>query len=132
LVAARQVIPDAAVTLVWAPSVDLLHQAGDPQIFLRPRAQLAGAPAVVPGPRYPQYPAGRLHRTANFLCAPPDGFILPLLTELSQASPLPGSSNFFRRYSSSLNSSFSSCSRAFSIRRASSLFRGVCLASRFP
>ena len=132
LMVARQVIPDAAVALVRALSVDLLHQAGDPLVFLRPRTQLARAPPVVPGPGDPQRPARRLHRTAGCLYTPPDGFVLPHLPKLPQASPLPSSSNFFRRYSSSLSSSFSSCSRAFSIRRASSLSRGVCLASRFP
>ena len=37
LMAVRQAVPDAAVPLVRALGVDLLHQTGDPPVFLRPR-----------------------------------------------------------------------------------------------
>lgn len=56
---------------------------------------------------------------------PPHRFILRLLPELPQRSPLSNSFTFFRRYSSIFSNSFSCFNRAFSIRKASSRLRGV-------
>ncbi len=127
-----QIVPNAAVALVRALMVDLLHQLGDALVLSDAPPGFPGAPLVIAGPGDMQCTAGWPHRKSLFFRTAAHRFILLFLPELPQRSTLSSSCTFFRRYSSIFSNSFSFFSRAFSIRRASSRLRGVWSARRLP
>ena len=127
-----QIVPNAAVSLVRALLVDLLHQLGDALILGNAASGFSRAPLVVAGPGDMQHPACRTDGKSLFFRTAAHRFILLFLPQLPQRSPLSSSFTFFRRYSSIFSNSFSFFSRAFSIRRASSRLRGVWSARRLP
>lgn len=127
-----QIVPNAAVSLVRALPVDLLHQLGDALILGDAAPGFPGAPPVIAGPGDMQCTARRAYGETFLFCAAAHRLVLPLLTKLPQRSPLSSSCTFFRRYSSIFSNSFSFFNRAFSIRRASSRLRGVWSARRLP
>ena len=119
-----QVVPNAAVALVRAFLVNLLHQPRNTLVLGDTNPGLPGAPPIVACPGNTERPACRLYRKARLFRAAAHRSILLFLPELPQRSPLSSSFTFFRRYNSIFSSSFSCFNRAFSIRKASSRLRG--------
>lgn len=120
-----QLVPNAAVSLVRAFPVDLLHPPGDVLVLGSTDSGFPGAPLIVSGPGNMQRTACCAYGKAFLFRAPAHRFVLLFLPELPQRSPFSGTFTFFRRYSSIFSNSFSCFNRAFSIRSASSFVRCV-------
>ena len=127
-----QIVPNAAVSLVRALPVDLLHQPGNTLILGNAAPGFSRVPLVVASPGNMQYMACRTNGKSLFFRTAAHRFVQLFFPELPQRSPLSSFCTFFRRYSSIFSNSFSFFNRAFSIRRASSRLRGVWSARRLP
>ena len=82
-----QIVPNAAVSLVWALPVDLLHQLGDALILGDAAPGCPGAPLVIAGPGDMQCTAGWPHRKSLVFRTVAHRFILLFLPKLPQRSP---------------------------------------------
>lgn len=120
-----QIIPNAAVPLVWAFPMNLFHQLGNALVLGDTHSGFPGAPLIVASPGNMQRMACRANWKALLFRAATYRLILSLLPILPQRSPLSNSFTFFRRYNSIFSNSFSRFNRAFSIRSASSFVRGA-------
>ena len=90
-----QIVPNAAVSLVWALPVDLLHQLGDALILGDAAPGCPGAPLVIAGPGDMQCTAGWPHRKSLVFRTVAHRFILLFLPKLPQRSPFPALALFF-------------------------------------
>ena len=97
IVIACQIVPDAAVALVRACSVALLHFICDALILYGAGAEPPRPPLIIASPGDMEYPTQRFYRITLFLGTLANRLILTLILKLSQASPLSNSFTFFNR-----------------------------------
>ena len=95
IVITRQIVSNAAVTLVWACCVDFLYLICDAPVLYSAGAEFPRAPLVIASPGDMEYPAQCFHRITLFLGAEADRLILTLILKLPQAFPLSKSLTFF-------------------------------------
>ena len=90
-----QLVPNAAVSLVRAFPVDLLHPPGDVLVLGSTDSGFPGAPLIVSGPGNMQRTACCAYGKAFLFRAPAHRFVLLFLPELPQRSPFSGTFTFF-------------------------------------